>query len=56
MHQIILSSEKLNSRILQEINDTKIEKLKFFDKIKAVNQINEKCIAIKIALERNEKN
>jgi hypothetical protein len=55
MHQIILSSKKLNSRILQEINDTKTEKLKLFDKIKTVNQMNEKCTAIRISLERNQK-
>ncbi len=58
MYQIILSSKKVNRRILQKINDTKEDniELQLFDKIKNVNQTNEKCIAIRDALRRNEKN
>ncbi len=56
MYQIILSSKKVDSRVLQKINDTETKELKLFDKIKTTNQTNEKCTAIRISLERNEKN
>ncbi len=55
MHQILLSSKKGNSRILQKINDIESEELKLFDKIKNVNQTNANCTKIKDALERNKK-
>jgi hypothetical protein len=56
MYQIILSSKKVNVRILQEINDIESEKLQLFDKIKNANQTDAKCIAIRDALRQNKKN
>ncbi len=58
MYQIILSSEKINARILQEINDieTNDADLQLFDRIKNVNQTSANCIKIKNALKRNDKN
>jgi hypothetical protein len=55
MYQIILSSKKVDARILQEINDIEQEELQLFDRIKNVNQTNAKCIEIRDALERNDK-
>jgi hypothetical protein len=38
MHQTSLSAERIDSRIIQELNDTeKDTKLSLFDKIKSVN-------------------
>ncbi len=56
MYQIILSSKKLNSRMLQEINDIESNELQLFDRIKNVNQTNANCIEIRDALKRNQKN
>jgi hypothetical protein len=58
MHQTLLTSEKMNSQILKEINDTEKDnsELQLFDKIKTINQTNAKCTIIKNALKRNEKN
>jgi hypothetical protein len=57
MYQIILSSKKVNARILQKINDTKTNNtnLQLFDKIKNVNQTNANCTKIIDALKRNKK-
>ncbi len=55
MYQIILSSKKINTQILQEINDIESEKLQLFDKIKNANQSNAKCTAIRNALRQNKK-
>jgi hypothetical protein len=56
MYQIILSSKKVNVRILQEINDIESKELELFDKIKNVNQTNANCIEIRDALKRNKRN
>jgi hypothetical protein len=57
MYQIILFSEKINARILQKINDIETDNadLQLFDRIKNVNQTNAKCIEIKNALKRKNK-
>ncbi len=58
MHQTILSAEKVDSRIVQQINDTKENsnsKLSLFDRIKTVNQKDHKCTEIKKILEENKK-
>jgi hypothetical protein len=58
MHQILLTSEKMNFQILKEINDTEKDnfELQLFDKIKTINQTNAECAIIRNALKRNEKN
>jgi hypothetical protein len=57
MHQILLSSKKVDFRILQKINDieTNNAELQLFDRIKNVNQTNANCIDIKSVLKRNKK-
>jgi hypothetical protein len=58
IHQTILSSEKIDSRIMQELNDTKEKtnlKLSLFDKVKLVNQKNRTCVEIRKALRENKK-
>jgi hypothetical protein len=49
MHQTILSAEKVDSRIVQELNDTKKEnfELSLFDKVKLTNQRDSTCTAIR---------
>jgi trehalose/maltose hydrolase-like predicted phosphorylase len=46
MHQIVLSSNKVNSQIMQKVNDTKetISELSLFDKVKTANQKNSTCV------------
>jgi hypothetical protein len=58
MHQILLTSEKMNSQILKEINDTEKDnsELQLFDRIKTINQTNAEFTIIKDALKKNEKN
>jgi hypothetical protein len=58
MHQTLLTSEKMNSQILKEINDTEEDnsELQLFDRIKTTNQTDAECTVIRDALERNEKN
>jgi hypothetical protein len=58
MHQTILSAEKVDSRIVQEINDTEENsnsKLSLFDRVKTVNQEDHKCIEIRKILRKNKK-
>jgi 3-methyladenine DNA glycosylase AlkC len=58
MHQTILSSEKVDSRIVQELNDTKkdsIFELSLFDKVKTANQQDTTCIAIRDAIRNRKK-
>jgi hypothetical protein len=59
MHQTILSVEKIDSQIIQELNDTKKNtnstKLSLFDKIKLVNQKDSMCIDIRKVLQENKK-
>ncbi len=63
MHQTVLSVEKIDSHILQKLNDTKENftkeisnsKLFLFDRVKTVNQENCKCIEIRKVLQENKK-
>jgi hypothetical protein len=56
MHQTILSAKKVDSRIVQELNDTKKNsELILFDRVKTVNQENRICIKIKKVLQKNKK-
>ncbi len=51
MHQTVLSIEKMNSRIVQELNDTKEHsELFLFDRVKTVNQKDSKCAEIRAAI------
>jgi hypothetical protein len=58
MHQTILSAEKIDSRIVQQINDTEENsnsKLSLFDRVKTINQKDHKCTEIRKILEENKK-
>jgi hypothetical protein len=58
MHQTVLSTEKIDSRIVQKLNDTKKNlnsKLSLFDKIKSANQKNETCTIIRNAIRNRKK-
>jgi hypothetical protein len=57
MHQIVLSSKKIDSRILQKLNDIEEEnsKLSLFEKIKLANQEDSSCIAIRNAIRDRKK-
>jgi vacuolar-type H+-ATPase subunit H len=63
MHQTVLSVEKVDSHILQKLNDTKKNstkeipnsKLSLFDRIKTANQENRRCTEIRKALQENKK-
>jgi fructose/tagatose bisphosphate aldolase len=56
MHQTIISIEKIDSRIVQKLNDTKEDvELFLFDKVKLANQENSTCIDIRKALQENKK-
>jgi hypothetical protein len=56
MHQTILTSEKVDSHILQELNDTKEDsKLFLFDRVKTANQEDRNCIAIRDAIRDRKK-
>jgi hypothetical protein len=58
MHQTILSAEKIDLRIVQELNDTKENStidLFLLDRVKKVNQKNTTCIAIRDAIRVEKK-
>jgi hypothetical protein len=57
MHQIVLSSNKMNSQIMQELNDTKetSSELSLFDRVKTTNQKDTTCIAIRNAIQNRKK-
>ncbi len=56
MHQTILSTKKVDSRIVQKLNNTeKNSELILFDRVKTINQKNRTCIEIKKALQKNKK-
>jgi hypothetical protein len=56
MHQTILTSEKVDSHILQELNDTKEDsKLSLFDRVKTANQEDRNCIIIRNAIRDRKK-
>jgi hypothetical protein len=58
MHQTVLSTEKVDSRIVQKLNDTEKNlnsKLSLFDKVKSANQKNEICTTIRNAIRNRKK-
>jgi hypothetical protein len=60
MHQTILSTEKIDSRIVRELNDTEEDtdlnaKLSLFDRVKTANQENITCTAIRDAIQSRKK-
>jgi hypothetical protein len=58
MHQTVLSTKKIDSRIVQKLNDTEKNlnsKLSLFDKIKSANQKNEICTIIENAIRNRKK-
>jgi 6-pyruvoyl-tetrahydropterin synthase len=56
MHQTIISVEKIDSRIVQKLNDTKKDvELFLFDKVKLINQEDSTCIEIRKILQENKK-
>jgi hypothetical protein len=56
MHQIVLSLNKINSRVVQELNDTEENtKLFLFDRVKTTNQKDCTCIEIRKVLQENKK-
>jgi hypothetical protein len=56
MHQTVLSVEKVDSHILQELNDTEEDsKLSLFDRVKIANQKNRKSTAIRDAIRNRKK-
>jgi hypothetical protein len=57
MHQTVLSAEKVDSRIMQKVNDTEENdsKLSLFDRVKTANQENATCIEIRKVLLQNKK-
>ncbi len=56
MYQTILSAKKVDSRIVQKLNDTKENsELILFDRVKTVNQEDYTCIKIRKVLQENKK-
>jgi hypothetical protein len=58
MHQIVLLAEKVNSKIVQKLNDTKKNsstELSLFDRVKTTNQKNSTCVAIRDAIQNRKK-
>jgi hypothetical protein len=56
MHQTILSMKKVDSRIVQELNDTKENsELILFDRVKTTNQEDRTCTEIRKVLQENKK-
>jgi hypothetical protein len=58
MRQTVLSIEKVDSRIVQKINDTKENlnsELYLFDRVKTINQKNSKCTTIRNAIRHKKK-
>jgi hypothetical protein len=56
MHQTVLSVEKVDSRIVQELNDTEEQsELFLFDRVKTVNQKDSKCAKIRAAIQNKKK-
>jgi hypothetical protein len=57
MHQTVLTSEKVDLQILQELNDTEEEnfELSLFDRVKTANQEDVTCVAIRNAIRNRKK-
>jgi hypothetical protein len=51
MHQIVLFLNKIDSRVVQELNDTEEDtRLFLFDRVKTINQKDRTCIKIRKVL------
>jgi hypothetical protein len=56
IHQIVLSQNKIDSRVVQELNDTEENtKLFLFDRVKIINQEDRTCTEIRKVLQENKK-
>jgi hypothetical protein len=56
MHQTVLSAAKVDSQIVQKLNDTEEDlKLFLFDRVKTVNQKNSTCLTIRDAIRNRKK-
>jgi hypothetical protein len=56
MHQIVLSLNKMNSRVVQKLNDTEEDtKLSLFDRVKSFNQKDFTCTIIQDAIQNRKK-
>jgi menaquinone-dependent protoporphyrinogen IX oxidase len=56
MHQTILLTKKVDSRIVQKLNDTKEDfELLLFDRVKSTNQKDFTCITIRNAIRDRKK-
>ncbi len=56
MHQTVLSIEKIDSKIVQKLNDTKEDlKLFLFDRVKTINQKNSTCLTIRDVFQNKKK-
>jgi hypothetical protein len=57
MHQTVLTSEKVDSQILQKLNDIEEEnfELSLFDKVKTANQEDVTYVVIKDAVRNRKK-
>jgi hypothetical protein len=58
MHQIVLFTKKVDSRVVQELNDIEENsnsKLSLFDRVKTTNQKDRICTEIKQVLQENKK-
>jgi hypothetical protein len=58
IHQTVLSAEKIDSRIVQELNDTKENSmidLFLFDRVKTINPKNTTCVIIRDAIRNRKK-
>jgi hypothetical protein len=63
MHQIVLSTKKIDSQIVQQLNDTKEvftkknsnSKLSLFDRVKTTNQEDRTCTETRKVLQENKK-
>jgi hypothetical protein len=58
MHQIVLSTKKVDSRVVRKLNDIEENsnsKLSLFDRVKTTNQKDRICIEIRKVLQENKK-
>jgi hypothetical protein len=56
MHQTVLSAAKVDSQIVQKLNDTEEDlELSLFDRVKTVNQKDSTCLTIRNAIQNRKK-
>ncbi len=56
MHQTVLSTEKIDSQIIQKLNNTEEDfELFLFDRVKTINQKNSTCMTIRNAIQNKKK-